>query len=88
MRSVLSAWVKNVNKLRTQAGTTSGVFSPVYKHETYPASQPWDNHIVVPTFVLSFGNNLFTYIFTISHLLSASYTHNPQHLLLEPQKKI
>lgn len=86
--TLLFEWVKNVNNLRTIPGKTSVQLSPASSYD-YRATK--NNHgkvTIYPLSILTFTQRLSTWKSAIYDLLNNVYTHNPQHLLIEPLKKI
>ncbi len=85
---VISRWVKFVNNLFKSSWLSSVLLSPVYikanSINTINKVQVW--------FVQVFYTFLYSYVSTykkyLYNLLINVYTHNPQHLLLRPIKKI
>lgn len=85
---VISWWVKNVHNLRTRAGKTSVQLSPVFVNTYVTTKNKLGKVRQLPLFILIFTQCLSTCKLAISYLLNKRYTHNPQHLLIEPLKKI
>lgn len=86
--TILSTWVKNVNKQRAHSSTTGALLSPT-RLNTLPTHTTGDVQLQVTHLNLHFFTTyLSTYKLTISHLLFDSYPYYPQPLLLEPLKKI
>ncbi len=85
---MLNSNVKNVNNLFTSSWLSSVLLSTVYikgdSKKTLNKVQVW--------FVQVFYTFLYSYVSTykkyLYNLLINVYTHNPQHLLLRPIKKI
>jgi hypothetical protein len=86
--STISNWVKNVNNLRIQPGTTSVYTSPTMLNTQTVHIVINGKLWVIPTTIPDFTHTLSTLKNAVLYLLSAGYTHNPQALLIEPIKKI
>ena len=87
-KSLIRAWVKNVNKLRVERGTNSVVLSPTRPNTTTTRPSTNGKLGVIRTSVRMFPQLLSTPKSIIFNLLNVVYTHYPQRLLLEPIKKI
>jgi hypothetical protein len=87
-KSIVSSWVQYVNNLRTQGSKTSVHLSPVRLYDYMTSKNKSGQVSLYPQFVLFFTQGLSTAKSVISDLLKDIYTHNPQHLLIEPIKKI
>jgi hypothetical protein len=83
-----NVWVKNVNNQRTQRSITSDSLSTYIQAFVYTflsiGVQPWVIRFTLPDFTQS----LSTYKNIKNNLLHRSFTHNPQHLLIERIKEI
>lgn len=85
---MLSSWVKNVYSLR-KLSTQNGVLSsPITNSQSPTTNYHVTNHQQLHTRTTSLLTNLSTAIFANLPLLQPSYSHNPQHLLLQERKKI
>lgn len=81
-------WVKNVNNLRITPGKTSVQLSPISSYDYVAIKNNHGKVAYYPLSILTFTQRLSTWKSAISDLLYNVYTHNPQHLLIEPLKKI
>ncbi len=89
MRNTLSTtWVKNVYSQRMGHGTTSGVLSPIHSLPSITHDFVVGQLSLILQNTPRFTQALSTSFNRLFYLLSATYTHNPQPLLLEPIKKI
>lgn len=85
--TVTTAWVKNVNKLRTPTRITRVRLSP-YVLNTQTAHTINQGQLTISTLsLLFFTPPLSTYKKALFYLLKLSYTQYPQPLLLERIKK-
>lgn len=87
-KSIIFPWVQSVNNLRTQDSKTSAQLSPSRVYTYFVTKNKSVEVTSNPLFILSFTQLISTCKFIISDLLHTVYTHNPQHLLIEPLKKI
>lgn len=87
-KSISTTWVQYVNNLRIQGSKTSVHSSPVYRYDYVAIKNKSVKDSIYPLFILFFTQVLSTVKSIISDLLKDIYTHNPQHLLIEPIKKI
>jgi len=81
--TLYTAWVKNVNNKRTQTGINSVLLSTNRLYH-YLIWQPKSEQLQLTHYSLLFFTQSFsTYKMLLFNLLNTSYTHNPQHLLIE-----
>ena len=87
-KSVKYSWVKNVNSLSFNSGIKSVILPTV--GSTFKQTSQITNvkPLVIRPFTHQFNQYFSTTKKSIYDLLNMIYTHNPQHLLLEPKKKI
>jgi len=81
------AWVKNVYNLRKGTRTTSGIVSPQRDSIVQTILTYVHNHVVIPAVTPSLYPQLYTAFLAHINLLSVTYTHNPQGLLLREKRK-
>ena len=86
-KTLSQAWVKNVYNLRKGTRTTSVLVSPQMNTWVHKVFTYVHKHIVIPSLIHGFYPQLFTAKSIKSHLLSSTYTHNPQGLLLREKRK-
>lgn len=87
LKGLSIVWVKTVNNLFTSGWVSSVLLSPVYKKVIQGYIGVYGKvlftHKSIPQNNTLFSTSLFSYL----HPLIGSYTHNPQGLLLRPQKR-
>lgn len=86
--TILSTWVKNVNKLRTNSSKNSVKSSPVCVNTIATHSLTDVQLPVVHPAVHLFTQHLSTFKIRLLHPLFVSFPYYPHPLLLEPLKKI
>lgn len=84
--TILYAWVKNVNNLRTNGSKTSGTLSPTLPNTIYTQPRGNGKLSVIQFSIHLLTTQLSTMKIVILNLLFATYTYYPQSLLLEPLK--
>jgi hypothetical protein len=88
LNTIYKPWVKYVNNHRNTACTTSGYTSTKNLSSQQIHTSYWVQIYLNRFTFLYFNPMISTYKYTISNLLNKSFTHNPQHLLLEPLNEI
>jgi hypothetical protein len=78
-----TAWVKNVNNQRTQTGINSVLLSTKKAYHHLEQQLTSEQLQLTHHTLLFFTQSLSTYKILFFNLLNTSYTHNPQHLLIE-----
>jgi hypothetical protein len=86
--SIINNWVKNVNNLRVTYRTTSAHLSPTLLNTQTVHNVINGKPRLIQTSIPTFTQWLSTRIYPLLYLLMPTYTHYPQHLLIEPIKKI
>jgi len=85
--SIINTCVKYVNNQRTNIGKLSGQLSTIKASTSFtPIIQVIQTKLYKLSLLL-LSTMISTYINAIYNLLNKSFTHYPQHLLLEPLKE-
>lgn len=82
------AWVNYVNNLRTSSSKIGVRLSTNSVYNLGTKASIWVQVVVIRFINTYYTHPLSTYKTRYFNLLNKSFTRNPQHLLLEPKKKI
>ena len=86
LKTLILAWVKNVNKLRVNSSKTGVFISPITANTITTQTSEDVQLPVMQDSIHRFSEQLSTLNLTTLYLSFSTYTHYPQGLLLEPLK--